>query len=228
MKVTDIMSANVASVAPDTSVREVAALMVQRHISGVPVVDDDGYVLGVVSEGDLIRRPEMGTDKPLSRWVSLLTGQEKKARDFVKTHGLHAEEVMSHPPVTISGDADLNEAAARMGKNRVKRLPVVDGNDKLIGMLTRADMVRALAAAPEFKLAAPPPSDRAIRDALNKILREEDWAASAMINVIVTDGTVQLWGVVDNEDQRKALHVAAEGIDGVRAVEDHLGTAIPT
>lgn len=227
MKVTDIMSTNVATVAPDAKVQEVATLMVQRRISGVPVVDEGGHVIGMISEGDLIRRPEMATDKPMSRWASLMTGQEQKARDFVKTHGLHAEEVMTRAVVTIETEATLNEAAARMEKNKIKRLPVVEGG-KLIGILTRADLLRALAASPEFKLAAPPASDRAIREELNDLLRKEDWAASAMVNVIVTDGTVQMWGVVDNEDQRKALHVAAEGIDGVRAIEDHLGTAIPT
>ena len=227
MKVTDIMSTNVATVAPDTSVKEVAMLMVQRRISGVPVVDEGGHVIGLISEGDLIRRPEMATDKPLSRWASLMTGQEQKARDFIKTHGLHAQEVMTPAVVTINADATLNEAAGRMEKNKIKRLPVVEGG-KLIGILTRADLLRALATSPDFKLAAPQSSDRAIRDELNDLLRKEDWAASAMVNVIVTDGTVQMWGVVDSRDQRKALRVAAEGIDGVRAVEDHLSMGIPT
>ncbi|MDH3450837.1 MAG: CBS domain-containing protein, partial [Gammaproteobacteria bacterium] len=202
-------------------------LMVQRRISGVPVVDEGGHVIGLISEGDLIRRPEMATDKPLSRWASLMTGQEQKARDFIKTHGLHAQEVMTPAVVTINADATLNEAAGRMEKNKIKRLPVVEGG-KLIGILTRADLLRALATSPDFKLAAPQSSDRAIRDELNDLLRKEDWAASAMVNVIVTDGTVQMWGVVDSRDQRKALRVAAEGIDGVRAVEDHLSMGIPT
>jgi CBS domain-containing protein len=227
MKVTDIMSTNVATVAPGTSIKEVATLMVQRRISGAPVVDEGGHVVGMISEGDLIRRPEMATDKPLSRWASLMTGQEQKARDFVKTHGLHAREVMTAAVVTINADATLNEAAGRMEKNKIKRLPVVE-NGKLIGILTRADLLRALAASPEFKLATPPASDRAIREELNDLLRREDWAASAMVNVIVTDGMVQMWGVIDSEDQRKALRVAAEGIDGVRAVEDHLSMGIPT
>ena len=184
-------------------------------------------MLGIISEGDLIRRPEMGTDKPLSRWAALMTGQEQKARDFVKTHGLHAKEVMSGPPVTIAADATLNEAAARMEKSKIKRLPVVE-NEKLVGILTRADLLRTLAASPEFKLPAPQANDRAIREQLNNLLRSEGWAASAMVNVIVTDGTVQMWGVVDNEDQRKALRVAAEGIDGVQNIEDHLSAGIPT
>jgi len=227
MKVTDIMSPNVATVAPDATVQDVAALMVRRRISGIPVVDEGGHVLGVISEGDLIRRPEMGTDKPLSRWAALMTGQEQKARDFVKTHGLHAQEVMSKPVVTIAADATLNEAAAHMEKSKIKRLPVVE-NGRLVGILTRADLLRTLAASPEFNLPAPPASDRTIREQLNTLLRGEDWAASAMVNVIVTDGTVQLWGVIDGDDQRKALRVAAEGIDGVQEVEDHLSTGIPT
>ena len=177
MKVTDIMSTNVATVAPDTSVKEVAMLMVQRRISGVPVVDEGGHVIGLISEGDLIRRPEMATDKPLSRWASLMTGQEQKARDFIKTHGLHAQEVMTPAVVTINADATLNEAAGRMEKNKIKRLPVVEGG-KLIGILTRADLLRALATSPDFKLAAPQSSDRAIRDELNDLLRKEDWAAT--------------------------------------------------
>lgn len=227
MKVNDIMSTNVATVAPDTSVQEIATLMVRSRISGVPVVDANGTVLGMVSEGDLIRRHEMGTDKPLSRWVSLLTGQEQKARDFVKSHGTHAHEVMTRPAITIDAQASLNEAAQRMEQSRIKRLPV-EADGKLVGIVTRADLLRALAAAPDFELAAPPASDRSIREQLNTMLRKADWAASAMVNVIVTDGNVQLWGVVDNEDQRKALYVAAEEIDGVRSVEDHLSKGIPT
>ncbi|MDH3715504.1 MAG: CBS domain-containing protein [Gammaproteobacteria bacterium] len=227
MKISDIMSTNVATVTPGVSIKEVATLMVQRRISGVPVVDEVGHVVGMISEGDLIRRPEMDTDKPVSRWASLMTGQEQKARDFVKTHGLHAKEVMTPTVMAIAPGATLNEAAARMEKNKIKRLPVVE-HGKLIGIVTRADLLRALAATPEFKLDAPPASDRAIRDKLNDLLRKEDWAASAMVNVIVTDGTVQMWGVVDGEDQRKALRVAAEGIDGVKTVEDHLSMGIPT
>jgi CBS domain-containing protein len=227
MKVSDVMTTTVVTIQPDTPVREIAGLMVEKRISGIPVVDGDAHVVGMVSEGDLIRRREIGTDVRRRGWLSLLTSPERDARDFIKTHGLNAKDVLSKPVHTVKADADLADAARLMEKNRIKRLPVVtDG--KLVGLITRADLLRCLASQQSMSPAPPPASDRSIRDQLLKTIGRETWAASAVVNVIVTEGVVHLWGVVDNREQREALIVAAREIAGVKEVEDHLGVDLPT
>jgi CBS domain-containing protein len=227
MKARDIMSTQVVTVGEESTVHEMAALMIEKHISGLPVVAADGRLLGMVSEGDLMRRPEIGTDKHRTRWLSFFTGANEQAREFTKSHALHARDIMSRPVIHVAGDAPLEQIVQLMEKHAIKRLPVTkDG--KLVGLVTRADVLRVLATNVATAIPAPPASDAAIRDAMNKVLAEEDWARSAMVNVIVDEGLVHLWGVIDTEDQRRALHVAAESISGVKGVEDHLTFSLPT
>lgn len=226
MKASDIMTTNVASVTADTPVSEVASMMIERNISGVPVVDADNRVIGIISEGDLIPRVESGAARHRSWWLSLFTSTEDRAKDFVKTHGKRARDVMTASVNTVSAGVPVAEIARILEKERVKRLPVVEGG-KLVGVVSRADLLRAMAAS-EASLPAPPAGDRAIREALLEVLRSEGWAASAVVNVIVTDGVVHLWGLVETEQQRKAIIVAAEEISGVVGVEDHLGRELPT
>lgn len=226
MKASDIMTTNVASVRADTPVSEVASLMIERQISGVPVVDAENQLIGIISEGDLVRRLESGTPRHRSWWLSLLTSTEDQAKDFVKTHGTHARDVMTRSVNTVSGDVSLADIAHVLEKERVKRVPVVE-DGKLVGIVSRADLLRAMAAC-KTSPPTPPAGDREIRETLLKSLASEQWAASAVVNVIVTNGTVHLWGVVDTEEQRKGIIVAAEEIPGVVGVEDHLGHVLPT
>lgn len=227
MKARDIMTTKVVTVSEDTSVHDIANLMIEKNISGVPVVDKRHRVVGMVSEGDLIRRAEIDTDRPRSRWLYLLTGPRERARDFTKTHGLHASDVMVKPVIHVHEGASLATIADLMERKRIKRLPVLAG-ERLVGLVTRADLLRALAAHKPVEMPPLADNDAAIRDRMNKILAEEEWAESAMVNVIVTDGNVQLWGVIDSEEQRQALHVAAEEIPGVKSVEDHMTFSLPT
>lgn len=226
MKARDIMTTKVVTVSPDTPVRDVAALMLEKHISGVPVLSDTGVLVGVISEGDLLRRPEIGTEKHRRRWLSFFTRADEQAREFTKSHALRAGDVMTRQVTHVDEDTTLAQVVEMMEKHNVKRLPVL-AHGELVGIVSRRDMLRALAwqAAP---MPPPPESDAAIRAIMNDVLKNEEWAMSAIVNVIVSEGVVHLWGVIDSDEQRQALRVAAENIPGVTGVEDHLTFSLPT
>ena len=224
MNAADIMMRNVISVGPDASVREVASLMLERRISGVPVVDDERRVLGIVSEGDLIRRPEIETDRVPAGWLGLFLSDEERARDFIKSHGRKAREVMTQPAICVALDTPLVEVVRLMERHRVKRLPVVE-HGMLAGIVTRTDLLRALVERRAELPAAP--SDRELRDRIDAMLRGEGWAASAFVNVQVEKGVVHLWGTVESAVQREALIDAVRGMPGVEDVQPHLGRSMP-
>lgn len=224
MKVADVMVKEVLSVGPEASVREVASIMLERHISGMPVVDGGGRVLGIVSEGDLIRRPEIETDRVKAGWLRLFLSDEQRARDFVKSHGRKVGEVMTKPAISVAPDTQLAEAVQLMTRHRVKRLPVVE-HGKLAGLVTRTDLLRALVAR---QAAAPvAASDQDLRGRIDSMLRAEDWAAGVMVHVQVENGVAVLWGTVESEEQREALIIAVRGVPGVKDVQPHLGHALP-
>ena len=223
MKAADIMTRDVVSVGLEASVREVASLMLERRISGVPVIDEERRVLGIVSEGDLIRRPEIETDRVGGGWLRFFLSDEERARNFVKSHGRKAREVITRPAICVAPDTPLAEVVRLMERHRVKRLPVVEGG-RLMGIVTRADLLRALVRRQSAPAHAP--SDRELRDLIVGVLRGEDWAVSAFVHVRVEDGVVQLWGTVQSEAQREALLVAVRGMPGVRDVQPHLGRAM--
>ncbi len=221
MKASDVMSRTVATVSPETTVREVAELLLNRHISAVPVVDGAGTVVGIVSEGDLIRRQETGTDKHPSWWLRLLTSTEDQARDYVKSHGRAASDVMTTDIVTVEPGTEIDQIATLLERHRIKRVPVCDGG-KLVGIVSRADLIRGLAAHPAT-LPAPSGDDGALRDTIVAAIRDETGVRPEFINVIVTGGTVHLWGAVNSEEEKKAVRIAAEGIAGAGNVVDHVG-----
>jgi CBS domain-containing protein len=224
VKARDVMTQPALSVAPDTPLRDVAALMLERRISGVPVIDGAGRVLGVVSEGDFLRRPEIESDGPGSGWLRLFVSPQDKARDYLKTHGRTAADVMSTPALTVVSDASLATVARLMSANGVKRLPVLE-DGRLVGIVTRADLLRAVYEYPAEPHGAT--SDEEIRRAITEILEKIDWAAGAIVDVQVEQGIVQLRGSVDSDAQREALVLAARGVAGVRGVEAHLARLLP-
>ena len=222
MKASDVMTPTVLTVVPETPVSEIAQRMLERRVSALAVVDPKGAIVGVVSEGDLIRRPELDTDKQRSWWLRFLTSDEDLARGFVKTHGLHARDVMTQPAVTVAPTADLSEVVRVLETRRIKRVFVVD-KGRLAGVITRADLLRALHAREELAARAVPPTDQEIRARILKSVGEQAaWASGALINVQVTDGVVHLWGQVEYESQRKALLTLVESVPGVKSIEPHL------
>jgi CBS domain-containing protein len=223
MKARDVMTQPVLWVTPETPLHQVAALMLERRISGVPVVDAAGHVVGVLSEGDFIRRPEIGTDLPGSRWLRFLASPDEQARDYLKTHGRTAAEVMSAPALTVPADTPLATVARIMSAKGIKRLPVIE-DGRLVGIVTRADLLRAVYEHPAQTQAA---SDDEIRHAVAAVLKSADWAAGAIVDVQVSQGVVQLRGSVDSEPQREALLLAVRSLPGVRGVEARLTRLLP-
>ncbi len=217
MQAADIMTRNVITVEPGSEVREIATLLMENGISAVPVVSEDGKVLGIVSEGDLMRRVEKDGRRK-SWWLRLVAGHDPA--DYVKTHGRLAHEVMTRNPITIDEEMPLHKISTLLEKHGIKRVPVVkDG--QLVGIVSRANLLRGFSVSePEASVSA---DDREIREA---ILKEVDKNTGVMVdrlNVIVTEGRVQLWGLVENQEEKMAVQVAAENAGGVKAVENNLG-----
>jgi len=224
MKAKDVMTARVVTVRPDTPVREIAAALLKRRISAVPVTDKDGKVVGIVSEGDLMRRKETGTERHSSWWLAFLTLPETDARRFVKSHGQFARDVMTSAVITVPEDCPLNEVASTLERNSVKRVPVVRGG-KLVGIVSRADLVRALATAKP--LAEPSRDDRTLREAVEAAIRDRAGGPTEFIGVGVADGVVHLWGAVVDRPAKDAARVAAQNVPGVRSVEDNVAVFPP-
>lgn len=219
MKAKDIMTTQVATIRPDTRIPEIAALLLQRRISGVPVVDR-GQVVGMVSEGDLMRRHEIGTERRPSEgswWMHFLKGDPGPA-DYVKSHAGRAVDIMTQPVVCIPHDLPAVRIAALFEKNQIKRVPVLM-DDRLVGIVTRADLVRALAARVSDAPQARTQSDEAIRAELLEELSSQAWWHTAS-NVLVTDGVVCFQGIYENNQDKAAARIAAENIAGVRRIED--------
>lgn len=220
MKASNIMVSDVITVGPDASVMDVAEILLAHRISGVPVVDGEGKVIGIVSEGDLMRRAESGTERQRSWWLEALTGTQTLAADYVKSHARKVRDVMTRDVITASPDMSLSDIATLLETNSIKRVPVVDGG-KLVGIISRANLLQALASLRKKIPAAPTADDAAIHDTLLSKLRSEPWRPS-MLTVTVHDGAVDLWGIVDSTAEKNAARVAAELTPGVRSVNDYL------
>ena len=222
MQVRDVMTTQLATASAETPVQELAHLMLVRRISGIPIVDTAGKLQGIVSEGDLMRRAEVGTDGRAHRswWLRMFGDQAEGARDYIKTHGATAEDVMSTGPITVGPEEDIGEIALLLEKHQIKRLPVVE-NNRLLGIVSRSDLLRGLATHGPLNTGSAH-SDREIRDALLAHLHEQSWSVPALINVTVNDAVVNLWGIYDSKTQHDALLVAARNTPGSKGVEDHL------
>ncbi len=219
MKARDVMVSPVITVKAHSSVKDVAKILVEHRISAVPVVDDDGKLVGIVSEGDLVHRVETGTERRRSWWLQALMEDSTLAAEFVKAHSRIVADVMTRDVVTATPDTPLHEIAALLERKKIKRVPIVASGD-LVGIVSRANLIQALASGrKELDL---PVSDTVIRDKLVSTLKTQRWAHATMLNVTVADGVVDLWGIVNSGEERKAIRVAAESIPGVRTVNDHM------
>jgi CBS domain-containing protein len=221
MKAHEAMTKNVIAVGANTPVREIAALLVRHRISAVPVVSEGGRVIGIVSQTDLGHRSETDTEKRRKWWLEVFADSDSKARDYIKSHGNVANDVMTRLVVSVSKDAQLSEVAEILDTHRIRQVPVME-DGSFVGMISRADLVRKLAEA-TITPSASRPENGVLQKAIWHRIKAEGWVHSALVNIVVNDGVVELWGAVASDDQRRALHLLVEGVNGVRRVEDHVG-----
>lgn len=219
MKARDVMVSPVITVMVDSSVKGAAEILLEHHISAVPVVDHDGNLVGMVSEGDLLHRAETGTERRRPWWLRAFTREDTLAEEFIKAHSLRVEDVMTTPVIKAYPDTPLHEIATLLEKKRIKRVPIVlDG--RLVGIVSRANLVQAVATG--HKENDVPLADAAIREKLLETLRAQKWAYTCLVNVTVADGVVNLWGFANSTMEMKAIRTAAEAIPGVRAINDNM------
>ncbi|MCE8016046.1 CBS domain-containing protein [Halomonas sp. MCCC 1A17488] len=222
MQAVDVMTPKVITVSPDADVREIARLLLENNISAVPVVDAEERVLGIVSEGDLMRRVGSGSEQSKSWWLKAFFTGGNSASEYVKTHARKAHEIMTRDPITIGEDESLQRVAKLLEKHHIKRVPVVrDG--RLVGIVSRANLLRGFSATAPDAQTSVTTDDRQIRDAILKEVDENTGVWVDRINVIVTEGVVQVWGLVESQEEKMAVQVAAENTPGVKSVENNLG-----
>lgn len=220
MQAADVMGVNVVTARPDWSVQQVAMAMLEKGISGLPVIDKDGRLVGIVSEGDLMRRADCGTGHRHSWWLRMLMGRDGLAREYVREHARKVEDVMTRAVITASPSTSLGEIAELLERNRIKRIPIVE-NDKLVGVVSRANVVQAVASCLRTDNATNQ-TDAALRESVLTKFKSEPWAQTGLINVTVNHGTADLWGIAESDAQKEAFRVAAEGTPGIKAVNDNL------
>lgn len=218
MKVKDVMIRNVISVGADEPVLKAAQLMLQNRISGLPVIDKEGELIGIVTEGDFLRRGELGTQRRRPKWLEFIVGPGRLAEDYVHSAGRKVDEIMTTDPCTVTENNSLEKVVELMERRRVKRLPVTRAG-RMVGIISRANLLHALVSIARNAQPATC-DDSAIRDRIMAALSALQWAPH--VNVVVKDGVVELWGVITDERERRALIVAVENIPGVAHVHDHL------
>jgi len=220
VKAQDIMTRAVVTVGPYTPVPDIAAIMVEKHISGMPVVTDSREIIGIVSQSDLLHRVETGTDRESRRkwWLLNLADADALAREYAKAHGLRAQDVMSRYVISVHDDADLRDVADILDTHRIKRVPVLRAR-RLVGIITRGDLVRVLSQVQNSK-SVKTVDDAALHKMLHDRIRAQPWVNESCISITVDDGVVELWGFVDTVDQHSALRAPVEETVGVGRVED--------
>lgn len=222
MKARDIMVMNVITVSPEASVREVANLLLSNRISALPVVNERGALLGIISEGDLTRRAEQDTDYRRSWWLQVFTAKSKEAlaKGYVKSHARKVKDLMTRAVITAGPTTPLRKIAALLEKNRIKRVPIV-AKGKVVGIVSRANLIQALASLRKESESSTT-SDSMIRKRIMGQFKSEQWSRRSILNATVQDGKVKLWGIVASEAEKEAARVPAELVAGVRAVENNV------
>jgi CBS domain-containing protein len=221
MKASEIMTKRVISIAPRASIAQAIRTMLKNRISGLPVVNRNGKLVGIISEGDLLHRQEIGTEIKRNAWLDAMFGPEQSANDYVRAHGITVGEVMTRMPViTVSEDTSLDQVVHLIERHRIKRLPVL-GNGKIVGIISRANLMQALAS---LHRAEPKSSryDQAIRRRIVAAIGKQSWSYGADLFVLVRNGVVDLCGTLADPSQRAALIALAAEREGVKQVHDHL------
>ncbi len=219
MRAKHVMTYPVITATADRTVREVAQILGTHHISAVPIVDDSGKLIGLVSEGDLVRRFEIGTQMRRSWWLSIFTSNVQLAEEYARAHARKVLDVMTQDVITVAPETQLSDIARIFERNRIKRVPVLD-KGKLVGIVTRANLVQAIATAPQEK--RPPLQDEELRDRILKHLEKQVWVNPAMLNVTVENATVNLWGLVSSESERNAVRIAVETIADGKTINNNV------
>lgn len=219
MRAKHVMVAPVKVGRADMTVREVAKVLTENGISALPIIDNQGHVVGIVSEGDLIHRAEIGTQKHRSWWLSMFVSNIQLAQEYAQAHSKLVRDVMTNEVISVSPETPLTEIAELFERHRIKRVPVCE-NGGLVGIVTRANLVQAIATAPQK--VHDNLNDEQIREKAQKRLAAEHWANPNTVNITVNNGAVHLWGTITSEAERKAIHVAVENIAGVKEIKDNL------
>lgn len=225
MKVKDVMTRAVVSVAPETPVLEAIARMTSERVSGMPVIDADGRLVGMVTEGDFLRRVETGTEAPRRRWLELLLGPGSPADEYARSHGRRVEDVMSSDVISVSPEARLSDVVHLMEEHAIKRLPVTE-RGQIVGIVSRADLMIAVAKRYSERKRVPADDDT-IRNGILTEMSRQTWCPRSCIKVVVRNGFVELSGTIFDERQRRALRVLVERFEGVKRVHDDLTLAEP-
>jgi CBS domain-containing protein len=226
MRAIDVMTSDVITIDENASVHTAAKLLVEHDISAVPVVDKDNRVIGMVSEGDLLHRAETGTEQWRSWWLEMMASRNQLATEYIKSHSDKVRDVMTRGVISVTEATPVADIALLLETHRIKRVPVLR-NGKLVGVVSRANLVRALAMMIEEPPSETEADDRVIRDKLMAELRAQKWAEVSPANITVKNGIVHLWSSYLSEQERRALVLLAQSTSGVRRVEDHM-RPVPT
>jgi CBS domain-containing protein len=224
MRVRDVMTYGAIGVSEDASLTEAIETLLRSRVSALLVFDADHALAGILSEGDLLRRSELGTEKHVPRWLEFLLSGGSLAESYAHVHGRKASEVMTKTVITISEDAELSEAVDLMLRKRVKRLPVLRG-DAVVGIVARSDLLKGLLAA--LPKPGAQPSDAEIKRTIQAEMDKLPWAPRASVRVDVVNGTVTYDGAITDERLRDGLRVIAENTAGVVAIRDHMAWIEP-
>lgn len=224
MKARDIMTPHVVSVGPDATVDAVANTLISNGISAVPVIDIACRLIGIVSEGDLLTRWELGTELQRPWWLAALTSDATRAAEFSKSRAVKVADLMTRDVVTVDPETPIADIAHTLEKHGIKRVPVVE-NGLVVGIVSRANLVQALASARK-RGAGVDRSDQALRQAILGAMASTPWGGRPF-NVLVDGGDVELWGCVYSPEEAEGLKAAAQATPGVKSVEDNL-RVLPT
>jgi CBS domain-containing protein len=220
MKASEVMTSRVISIEPDATIVQAIKLMLKNHVSGLPVVDRMGKLVGMITEGDFLHRREIGTEIERNAWLVAFFGPDQSAQDYVRGHGVKVAELMTRPPITVDEDTSLDQVVHSMERHRIKRVPVLRKH-KVVGIISRANLLRALLS---IHRSAPKTSrnDQEIRERIVADIEKQDWAYGSDIMVLVRDGIVDLCGTLSDSSQRGALKALVSEKSGVRKLYDHL------
>ncbi|MDA9431795.1 CBS domain-containing protein [Bradyrhizobium sp. CCBAU 51627] len=219
MRAHHIMTKDVVAVTPHTTIEEAAKIMLRMHISGLPVIDDAGNLVGMVSESDFLRRSEIGTGRRHAAWLKFLIGPGRAAAEFVHERGRKVEDVMTKQVVSVQESTGLAELVDLMERNDIKRVPVLRGKTP-VGIVTRTNVLQTVASL-VHEIPDPTADDEHVRERITRAVNATDWRPIGF-EVNVRDGVVHLHGLITTDEARQAAIVAAENTSGVKKVHDHL------